>query len=253
MTGGLSLRTRVLAGMGAVVITLVVVAFAITSLTRQHLTHQIDDNLRRAAESESQTYPGEPDNPNRPTPPRPRLANYIEGRCDEDGFEWIYEPVLSASGTPPDVECEALADMFANGSVRTLRGEDGRQWRAIATVENQRLAVLGLPLDDVRDTVRRLIAVEAIALAATAVVLGLVSWWVIRLGIRPVKQMTTTAAAIAAGDLSQRVPDLAPSTEAGQLGLALNHMMEQLEGAFNERTRSQQRLQQFVADRKSVV
>lgn len=259
MTGGLSLRTRVLAGMGAVVVTLVVVAIAITSLTRQHLTDQLDETLKRAANGPSVQYPGAGNSNNNngdaddngdqwPNPPAPRIATYIEGRCEATAVEWTYRSAASSSDELPAIDCEALADMAANGSVRTLSSESGRSWRATATIERGTLTIVGVSLDDVRETVRRLIAVEAIALGATAVVLGLVSWWVIRLGIRPVKQMTTTAAAIAAGDLSQRVPDLPESTEAGQLGLALNHMMEQLERAFNERARSQQRLQQFVAD-----
>ena len=44
------------------------------------------------------------------------------------------------------------------------------------------------------------------------------------------------------------MPPTPPSTEAGQLGLALNHMLETLETAFAERTASQERLRQFVAD-----
>jgi two-component system, OmpR family, sensor kinase len=79
-------------------------------------------------------------------------------------------------------------------------------------------------------------------------VLGAVTWWVIRLGIRPIKQMTRTATAIAAGEMSQRVPTMAPSTEAGQLGLALNDMLQTLEMAFAQRTESQERLRRFVAD-----
>ena len=60
--------------------------------------------------------------------------------------------------------------------------------------------------------------------------------------------MTATATAIAGGDLSQRVPDAAPGTEAGELGVALNQMLGRIEEAFDERTRSEDRLRQFVAD-----
>ena len=41
----LSLRARLLAGMGLVVITLVVVALIITTTTRDHLVEQVDDRL----------------------------------------------------------------------------------------------------------------------------------------------------------------------------------------------------------------
>ena len=60
--------------------------------------------------------------------------------------------------------------------------------------------------------------------------------------------MTATATAIAGGDLSQRVPDVAAGTEAGELGDALNTMLGRIEAAFDERTASEERLRQFVAD-----
>ena len=105
-----------------------------------------------------------------------------------------------------------------------------------------------MPLTDVDDTMSRLITVEVIATLLIAAVLAAVTWWVIRLGIRPIKQMTHTATEIAAGDMSQRVPDMAPSTEAGELGMALNHMLASLEQAFAARAASQDRLRRFVAD-----
>jgi two-component system OmpR family sensor kinase len=71
---------------------------------------------------------------------------------------------------------------------------------------------------------------------------------VIRLGIRPLRRMTASAGAIAAGDLSQRVPSATPGTEAGDLGVALNGMLGRIEEAFDERTASEARLRQFIAD-----
>jgi two-component system OmpR family sensor kinase len=60
--------------------------------------------------------------------------------------------------------------------------------------------------------------------------------------------MTATAGAIAAGDLSQRVPEGAPGTEAGDLGVALNSMLGRIEEAFDQRTASEERLRRFIAD-----
>ena len=73
-------------------------------------------------------------------------------------------------------------------------------------------------------------------------------WWVIHLGVRPVQRMTETAGAIAAGDLSQRVPEGTPGTEAGDLGVALNGMLGRIEDAFDQQAASEARLRQFVAD-----
>ena len=70
----------------------------------------------------------------------------------------------------------------------------------------------------------------------------------LRLGVRPIKRMTKTAGAIAAGDLTQRVPAGQSGTEASELGDSLNTMMTTIEGAFAERAASEARLRRFVAD-----
>ncbi|MDQ2649052.1 MAG: HAMP domain-containing histidine kinase, partial [Actinomycetota bacterium] len=110
------------------------------------------------------------------------------------------------------------------------------------------LTIVALPLDDVQESVRRLLAVELAAGVAVLGVLGLVSWWVVHLGVRPVRRMTEAASAIAAGDLSQRVPEGASGTEAAELGVALNQMLGRIETAFEERTDTEARLRRFLAD-----
>ena len=60
-----------------------------------------------------------------------------------------------------------------------------------------------------------------------------------RLGLRPLDAIETTAAAIAAGDLSRRVERAEPSTEVGRLGIALNAMLAQIEAAFDAREASE--------------
>jgi two-component system, OmpR family, sensor kinase len=96
----------------------------------------------------------------------------------------------------------------------------------------------------VNSLVRALVVVGFLALAAAS----LASWWVIRHGLRPVDRMVETAAAIAAGDLSRRVPDADPETELGRLGTALNEMLGQIEAGIQERAAGEARLRRFVAD-----
>jgi two-component system OmpR family sensor kinase len=60
--------------------------------------------------------------------------------------------------------------------------------------------------------------------------------------------MEQTAAEIAGGDLSRRVPDTDPHTESGRLGTALNTMLVRIEAALAARTASEQRLRRFLAD-----
>ena len=77
---------------------------------------------------------------------------------------------------------------------------------------------------------------------------GSVFWLTLRRGLRPVDDMIATAAAIAEGDLSRRVPEADSDTELGKLGNALNHMLANIEHAFDAETRAKDRLKQFVAD-----
>src|SRR5579872_5429768 len=60
--------------------------------------------------------------------------------------------------------------------------------------------------------------------------------------------MTTTAGAIAGGDLSRRVEEVESHTEVGRLGVALNTMLTEIEGAFAARAASEERLRRFLAD-----
>jgi two-component system OmpR family sensor kinase len=79
-------------------------------------------------------------------------------------------------------------------------------------------------------------------------VLAALGWWLVRLGLRPLARIGATAGAIAAGDLSRRVTPADDRTEVGRLGLALNAMLGQIEGAFAERAASEERLRRFVSD-----
>jgi len=60
--------------------------------------------------------------------------------------------------------------------------------------------------------------------------------------------MARQADAIADGDLTRRVEPAEGDGEIARLGRALNGMLEQIETAFAQRTRSEERLRSFLAD-----
>ena len=84
-----------------------------------------------------------------------------------------------------------------------------------------------------------LIALTAIALAAR---------WIIALGLKPLEAVEDTAEAIAAGDLSARLPAAKPDTEVGRLTTSLNTMLARIEESFTARVESENKLRRFVAD-----
>jgi two-component system OmpR family sensor kinase len=79
-------------------------------------------------------------------------------------------------------------------------------------------------------------------------VLATGAWLILRRGLQPLEHMAASSRAIAEGDLSQRVEPAEGRTEVGQLGLALNTMLDEIEAAFREREATERKLRQFLAD-----
>ncbi len=168
----------------------------------------------------------------------------FDGRVVRSGF-------LVGGGSPPKLPARIVVPRRASGPdgertvFLTVPSRGGTpEYRLRVAIEHDhphRLLVVAASLGDVVDTLHRLVAVEALAtLAALAGILGL-GFWVVRLGLRPLREIERTAAAITAGDLSQRVERLEPQTEVGRVGSALNTMLDHLEA-------SDRRLRRFVAD-----
>jgi two-component system, OmpR family, sensor kinase len=108
--------------------------------------------------------------------------------------------------------------------------------------------VTGIDIRDVDVTTSRLVRNQVFAIGVGLAFMGLLTWFVVKTGLKPLNAMANTAGAIAAGDLSARVEDIDDRTEVGRLGGALNTMLGRIEAAFAERTRSEDKLRRFVAD-----
>jgi two-component system OmpR family sensor kinase len=110
-------------------------------------------------------------------------------------------------------------------------------------------------LDDVGATIHRLVLIDLIASIGVLLILAGVGVGIVAASLRPLGEIERTAGAIAAGDLTRRVPDRDQRTEVGRLGRALNSMLAQIESAFRSRAaseaaarRSEERMRRFVAD-----
>lgn len=260
----MSLRTRLLVAMGAVVVLLVVVGLAINRSTERNLVAQIDDQLRRSQSGPTDLQLGDDSTDGRPgfggngAPPFPGgdgtlgprqiyLAVY-DGSTGELESERL-PTTTKSTASAPSIDVDDLHDAAGDDPFTATAADGDLRYRVLVhESSNGDLVVYGLPLEDVDASMNRLAVVELTALAVIVGALGLITFWVLRLGVRPVKEMTATAAAIGEGDLSRRIPESRPGTEAGDLGTALNHMLGRIEAAFDERTRSEARLRQFVSD-----
>ncbi|HWT22054.1 MAG TPA: HAMP domain-containing sensor histidine kinase, partial [Solirubrobacteraceae bacterium] len=171
---------------------------------------------------------------------------YGEWRESDGTVERITIGLDQASQEGPD-----LPDALPLGQLVTVPGKGGdSSYRVIAQRERfgEGVVVAAVSLREVDQTLQRLLAVEALVLAAVLFGLGAVAWAVVRVGLLPLDRIGHTAGAIAGGDLSRRVTPTDPRTEVGRLGIALNAMLDRLERAFAERQASEDRLRRFLAD-----
>lgn len=147
-------------------------------------------------------------------------------------------------GTFDELKSHAGGPAFTASNLDS--GEDFRV--RVGQTPRGELAVAAISLDRVDSTVNQLTAIGAGAGLLVLAGLGLASYYLVGLGLRPLTRMQEAAAAIADGDLTRRVPDTDPHTETGRLGIALNTMLGRIESAVDARVASEQRLRQFLAD-----
>ena len=115
--------------------------------------------------------------------------------------------------------------------------------------------IVGVDLGDINGTISQLAGIDLIVSVIIIAGLAIVGVAIVRASLRPLTDIERTAQAIAAGDLSRRVPDQDPVTEVGRLGRSLNTMLSQIESSFDAQAqseaaarRSEERMRQFVAD-----
>ncbi|MFJ4785847.1 sensor histidine kinase [Streptomyces sp. NPDC088794] len=116
---------------------------------------------------------------------------------------------------------------------------------------------VALPTTDVDNTINTLILVELSVTAAGLVAAGIAGYVLVGVATRPLRRVASTATRVSelplhTGEvnLSERVPESEtdPHTEVGQVGAALNRMLNHVHGALHARQQSEMRVRQFVAD-----
>jgi len=117
--------------------------------------------------------------------------------------------------------------------------------------------VTGLPTTDVDASVRSLVLTELLLALLAVLAAGGLGTVVVRRQLRPLREVAATAHAVAelplasgAITLDERVPAHLTDerTEVGQVGSALNAMLDHVGSSLEARHRSEQQVRQFVAD-----
>lgn len=179
--------------------------------------------------------------------------------------EVVSEPSLPSDGS---IDGVTLGEPFTTQAVvhvTTSRVPDHAimqaaqsPWRVVALpwsektktgqVKDSGVVFIGLSLSDQIDTsntLTRFCAMVGIAVVLIGAILGTI---VVQSTLAPLKRIEKTAAKIAAGDLSQRVPDLPENTEVGSLSMSLNTMLTRIEESFHAQEETAEKMKRFVSD-----
>jgi signal transduction histidine kinase len=232
---------------------LLATGFATTSLLSDYLQQQQDDELTATVTNNQ----------------RPQLVT----ACLQSGYPQpssFYvacltpgsdEPVVIGQPRGPgdDVRLELseeAADRLRQDDDPITVRVDGERWRlASGELPGGFTLVVGADLENDEKAITRLVRIELFVGLVVLTVLGAAGYLLVRNSLRPLTAVEHTAQAIAAGDLSRRVPAGDDRTEVGRLSSALNGMLARIESAFRAQQASEEdargsehRMRRFVAD-----
>jgi two-component system OmpR family sensor kinase len=237
----LPLRLRLVAAVVALSgLALALTGVAATASLRGYLLGRVDDQLSSSLDRYADDFG---DQSRRPDP-----------------LDDVFAEVLTASGTGvprlrDGLSAPALPTSLPTGAF-TVASVDGQHtWRVRTQTSTRGTVVVAVLQDDVEATVAHLVVLELAVGGGVLVLLAGLGYVVVRRSLKPLVLVERTAEAIAAGDLSVRVPESDPRTEVGSLSRSFNAMLEQIEDAFTERAaseaaarRSEHRMRRFVGD-----
>ncbi|KAE8763880.1 sensor histidine kinase [Georgenia thermotolerans] len=227
----------------------------ITTLTvlHAHLVQQVDDELTSRGEelaerTVDQLVAGRAQQAILPS--NYYLAIQLQGGHTVE----IPNPHLQQQLGTPRLPSVDLDDLDRTPTPVTLDGNGSHiHWRAVTyplsaggpTVGAVTVALPLVSVDATMASTGKLLVVSGLLIAALG---ALAAWAAVRRSLRPLREIEATAGAIAAGDLSRRVPAQPPTTEVGSLAHSLNVMLAQIEQSFAAQRASEQRMRRFVSD-----
>ncbi|MFI2646293.1 ATP-binding protein [Micromonospora fulviviridis] len=237
---GIPLRVKLVASVLALVAAALVVISSLTAyFLHDYLVGRIDgelsDQLGQSVTINQQTVSQ--------LPTDYLLAQW--SRSSQAG-QVVQDKSLTREDLPAGLTEQAWYDRHANQDAFTTDAADKRvRWRVmIKQVDNDTYTVIGQNLTDVDLAVRQLVWIDLLVGGAVLIILASVGAGIVRTSLKPLVEIERTAAAIAGGDLTRRVPDpeegrACPTSELGRLSRALNAMLAQIEAAFTARAASE--------------
>lgn len=241
----------------AIVLALLVTALSVSGvasglLIRKYLTDRVDQELRAYADVAALVAAAQARSGSALSLLPPDYAVVVVPLSEPDRTPI---ELVRAASEPASPLIPALTDTdprvqggepFSVGS----RGGGSTTWRVVAGLNANGDAVFAVakPLTGIAGTIAKFTSVAAAASIVVLLACALLGWYAVRRAFRPLRQIEDTAATIAGGDLTRRVPERASDDEIASLARSLNAMLAQIERSFAVREASEVRMRQFVAD-----
>jgi signal transduction histidine kinase len=242
---------------GLVTVALLLTGVAATSLLKEYLREQQDQDLQAAAAGYArnpQVFAACLETREELFAADTYLACLAPGA---DEVDVIAVPPARGGSRVPDIDEDDVADLRPGGGPVTVRGGGPHgDWRLTAVpLREDYTLVVGSDVGRDDDAIGRLVVLQVLVGLAVLTLLGAMGYLLVRNSLRPLGEVERTAKAIAAGDLSRRVPEGDQRTEVGRLSAALNGMLGRIESAFRAQQESEERaretaerMRRFVAD-----
>ncbi|MFI1681495.1 sensor histidine kinase [Streptomyces sp. NPDC020607] len=266
----LTLRTRlVLSAVALIAVVCAVIGVVTTIALKSHLYEQLDGALGGVAQRASGPAvapgpgPGSRDDPLDFVTHGPQEIGAVGAEVGRDGSvgRALVSTEDDAGDTVPDAteldaaQLAALGGVPRDGQAHNVGLPGLGEYRVTYTSGHKGDFLVGLPTAKVRNTLSTLIVVEVCVTAAGLVAASLAGAAMVGVALRPLRRIASTATRVSelplhSGEvaLHERAPDADPRTEVGQVGAALNRMLDHVHSALDARQRSETRVRQFVAD-----
>ncbi|WP_254706004.1 sensor histidine kinase [Streptomyces vilmorinianum] len=266
------MRTRLVVSAVALIAVVAAVIGTVTTIAyRSYLYDQADTQLRNVSHRAG-------------GPPAPLPG--FDSRAPREPLDFVIGPgaplgtvgAVVVDGTLGSAGLSAQAEQGSYGPMYEVGGLDAAQREALAaaprdgvphTVELPGLGdyrieyasgingdyLVGIPLSDVQESLSTLILVEVSVTGAGLVAASLAGGALVGIALRPLRRVAATATQVSelplhSGEVSlhHRVPEADPRTEVGQVGAAINRMLDHVHSALHARQQSETRVRRFVAD-----
>ncbi len=263
-----SLTSRlVLTAVALVAVVCLLCAVATTLAMRSYLNGRLDDQVRENLAQATERRGGPDDGPGRFTAPGSLQAQFPDGLTSNGYVIVEHADTLPERADLSAGDLDALVNVPTDGDLHEVGIDERGEYRVVAAkvtfFDNSTgtpypgVLVVGLPTEDVDQTLGSLIGWEALLTLLGVAAAGTVALVVVRRQLRPLREVAATAHAVSelplasgAITLDERVPAHLTDerTEVGQVGSALNTMLDHVGSSLQARHRSEQQVRQFVAD-----